>query len=78
MAASKKQQAATRAQAAIKAATERRGAARQQLANAGRELAALTAAATDSQLPAAKRGRKKQLELEKWQVETGHWTAAVV
>jgi len=32
----------------------------------------LTAAATDSQLPAAK--RQKQLELEKWQVETDHWT----
>jgi hypothetical protein len=72
MAASKKQQAATRAGAAIKAATERCDAARQQLADAERELAGLTAAAADSQLPAAK--RQKQLELEKWQLGTGHWT----
>jgi hypothetical protein len=72
MAASKKQQAATRAEAAIKAATERRDAAQQQLADAERELVALTAASADSQLPAAK--RQKQLELEKWQLETGHWT----
>ena len=71
-AASKKQQAATRAEDAIKAATERRDAARQQLADGELELAALTAVAADSQLPAAK--RQKQLELEKWQVETGHWT----
>ena len=72
MAASKNQQAAIRDQAAVKAATKRRDAARQLLADAERELAALTAAATDSQLPAAK--RQKQLELEKWQVETDHWT----
>jgi hypothetical protein len=72
MAAGKKQQAAARAEAAIKAVTERRDAARQQLADAELELAALTAAAGDSQLPAAK--RQKQLELERWQVATGHWT----
>ena len=66
MAASKKQQAATRAEAAITAAT-------QQLADVECELAALTAAAAaESQLPAAK--RKKQLELESWQAATGHWT----
>jgi hypothetical protein len=72
MAASKKQQAATRAEAAIKAATERRDAARQQLADGELELAALTAATADSQLPAAE--RQKQLELEKWQLDTGDWT----
>jgi hypothetical protein len=72
MAAGKKQQAAARAEAAIKAAVERRDAARQQLADAERELAAVTGVAADSQLPAAK--RQKQLELERWQEETGHWT----
>ena len=79
MAASKKRQAATREEAAIQAATERRDAARQQLADAECELAALTAAASgshsaaaESQLPAVK--RQKQLELERWQAEAGHWT----
>jgi hypothetical protein len=72
MVAGKKQQAAARAEAAIKAAVKRRDAIRQQLADAERELAALTAAAADPQVPAAK--RQKPLELERWQEETGHWT----
>ena len=72
MAAGKERQAATRAEAAMKAAVERRDSARLQLAEAELEVAALTAAAADSPLPAAK--RQKPLGLEKRQVQTAGWT----
>jgi hypothetical protein len=75
MAARKAQQAASRAEAAVKAATDLRDAARAACEAAERELAALTAAAVqaDAELPAAKRQRN-QGPLLPWQKATAGWT----
>ena len=75
MAARKAQQAASRAEAAVKAATNLRDAARAACEAAERELAALTAAAVqaDAELPAAKRQRN-QGPLLPWQKATAGWT----
>jgi hypothetical protein len=77
MAAKKTQQAADRAEAAVKAAVARRDALSVQLAEAELEVVALMAAAqtAGSQLPLAKRQRTHGPLLQ-WQTETERWDLA--